>query len=68
MLKVSCNRGDMEISMKGDVAEIGADMLTIINSVYNSLAEDDVMSATMFSVMIVTNMHHALTMKGEDDE
>ena len=68
MLKVSCNRGDMEIKMKGDVAEIGADILTIINSVYRSLAEDDVISAKMFSMMIITNIYHAFIREGEDDE
>lgn len=68
MLKASCNRGDMEISMKGDVAEIGADILTIINSVYKSLAEDDVISAEMFSMMIIANIYHAFIMEGEKDE
>ena len=56
MLKASCNKGDVEITVKGDIVEKCADILTIINSIYTEIFKDDIIEATFFRDFIEDNI------------
>ena len=59
MIKASCNGGDTEISINGNLPELCADVLTIINSIYKAICEEDEASGMMFKVGIETEISHA---------
>ena len=56
MLKASCNKGDVEIAIKGDIVETCADILTIINSIYTEIFKDDIIEATFFRDCVEGNI------------
>lgn len=66
MLKVKCDHGDMEVTMKGDLSEICADVLTIINTVYNGILEDSILDGAMFKHVITTELKNALVEQNKD--
>lgn len=48
MLKIKVKRGECNISMRGDFAEIVAETLVAINNIYRGIERDDVAVADAF--------------------
>ena len=68
MLKASCNKGDVEVRIKGDVVETCADILTIINSIYTEIFKDDIIEATFFRDCVEGNISDSFIIREENTD
>lgn len=62
MVELKCNRGNTETTLHGDIAEIGADMLTLLHVVFRRIFEDNTMGAMTFRACIEANIEDAFTL------
>lgn len=65
MIKAECNKGDMEISLGGDVIELSADMCTILCRVYNMLYEQNTIQATFFRDCVENAINNNMVFRTE---
>lgn len=40
MLECLCNKGDIKVKANGNILEIGADIMTIVNSILNRMSTE----------------------------
>ena len=68
MIEVRCDHGDMDMHIKGDIPELCADMMTIINAVWHSIFEDNTISATFFRTYMEQNIGNAFVLMSKEVE
>ena len=68
MIKASCDKGDMEITLNGDLSELYADTLTILNTIYTTLADDNLMCATLYRDLIERSISSAFIYNDNREE
>ena len=61
MIEAKCNKGDVEIHIKGDMVELSAETITLINAIYEGLFDEDVMGATVYRDFIENFISTAFT-------
>ena len=70
MLKIKVKRGKCNISMRGDLAEIAAETLVVINNIYRGIEGSDVAAADVFknSICKAINDPECTPFANRDDE
>lgn len=68
MIKASCNKGEMELNLNGDLSELYADTLTILNTIYTALADDNLVCATLYRDMIENSISSAFTYNNKEED
>lgn len=65
MIDIKCDHGDIEAEINGDVAELSADMLTMIHSVYSRLFEESTLNAMLFRACMEERIQDAFIIRRE---
>lgn len=56
MIDIKCDRGRIEQHINGTLAELGADLLTMVHSVYTAIFEQDPLEGVEFKEVILSKM------------
>lgn len=68
MIKAKCDKGDVSISIRGGLPELCADTLTIVQAVYETLKEEDMIAATLFRDVIEAGISKGFEIYREEDK
>lgn len=67
MIKAECNKGAVKLDMSGNIPEIGADVLTLLIAMYQSIFDDDIIKAMIFRQMLEDNFSKIFVVEKEND-
>ena len=66
MVDLKCDHGDVNITINGDVAELGADVLTILHVMFRRIFSESTFEAMLFRTMIEDSLEEAFKLSDEE--
>lgn len=67
MIDYKCNKGHVQLHVHGSTTEIGADILTLIHSIYNKMVEENEDEAEEFRYMLGMGIMSGEAFKSKDE-